>query len=228
MKSAYSALKKSYIQKMRDAFKQHGYSPKALTWSGVGRQNLRFSMLTRIGDIEDQSILDIGCGFADLYGFLVKQGWNGKYTGIDIVEEYLQVAREKHPGIDVRLLDLYEDDLDEKFGYVFSCGVFNERIFDSVDDQNAYVQLMIQKMFSISEIGVAIDFQTSYVDFQHERGYHPPPEHIFGFCKKLSKRVALRHDYMPYEYMVYIYKDDSIYKPRNVFTQYKAFLTEPA
>ncbi len=227
MKDAYGVLKKKYILKMQDAFRRYGYSPRALTWSGAGRQNLRFFMLSRIGDMRNRSILEVGCGFADLYGYLLEQGWRGKYTGIDIVPEYLDVAREKYPGIDVRLLDLFEDELDGKFDYVFACGVFNEMIFDSADEQDAYVRKMIAKMFAVSMEGVGIDFQTSYVDFKHERGFHPPPEDIFGFCKNLSKRVAVRHDYMPYEYMVYIYKDDSIYRPKNVFSAYVDLLTEP-
>ena len=36
------------------------------------------------------------------------------------------------------------------------------------------------------------------------------PEWVFGLGKSLSKRVALRHDYMPFEFCVYIYKSAEV------------------
>lgn len=48
--------------------------------------------------------------------------------------------------------------------------------------------------------------------------YYYSPEEIFGFCKDLTKRVALRHDYMPYEFTVYLYKQEEI-DERNIFTE---------
>ena len=43
---------------------------------------------------------------------------------------------------------------------------------------------------------------------------------IFKISKNLSKRVILRHDYMPFEFCVYIYKNDSI-SGSNVFKEFE-------
>ena len=49
----------------------------------------------------DSTVLDVGCGFADLYGFLKERGWCGRYTGIDIVPGLLSTARERNPEFDL-------------------------------------------------------------------------------------------------------------------------------
>ena len=40
------------------------------------------------------SVLDIGCGFADFYHFLRSRGFNGQYLGVDIVPEFVSLAKE--------------------------------------------------------------------------------------------------------------------------------------
>lgn len=44
----------------------------------------------------DCSVLDVGCGWGRLLS-LVPGSWRGVYVGIDICEEFLQLARAEHP-----------------------------------------------------------------------------------------------------------------------------------
>ena len=67
-------------------------------------------------------------------------------------------------------------------------------------------------MLDISKKGVAMDFLSTYVDYKTKGTFHTSPEHIFKIAKKLSKRVAIRHDYLPFEFCVYLYKQDQIDK----------------
>jgi len=46
---------------------------------------------------------------------------------------------------------------------------------------------------------------------------------MFCIAKKLTRRVALRHDYMPFEFCLFLYKDDSKNK-KNVFNEHYKFL----
>jgi len=43
------------------------------------------------------SVLDVGCGFADFYKWIEGQGRPVAFTGIDLSPDLLRVAREKHP-----------------------------------------------------------------------------------------------------------------------------------
>ena len=75
-------------------------------------------------------------------------------------------------------------------------------------------------MFELCNKGVAIDFISTYVDFRNEKINYVKPEEIFSFCKTLSRCVLLRHDYMPFEFCIYIYKSDRI-DERDVFTEFE-------
>ena len=74
--------------------KQHGYDAKSLDWSSKKAQEDRFKILTDIGDLSGCKILDVGCGFGDLYKWLNKQEIQVNYTGIDI-KNFIKIAREK-------------------------------------------------------------------------------------------------------------------------------------
>lgn len=81
-------------------------------------------------------------------------------------------------------------------------------------------------MFDSCSKGVAVDFISRYVDFRNRDVFYAEPEVVFKFCKSLTKRIILRSDYMPFEFCVYLYKDDSKTK-NNVFIEFSEALKEP-
>ena len=200
------ADKRKYIDRYVGRYNEFGFSPKTLGWGNFGRQELRFSVLSQIGIGLESSVLDVGCGFGDLFKYLKENNWDGKYFGIDIVEELLDEAKKQYSDICVQNLDILENDVEQ---FDFDAKLFSE-------DNLQYIERMMKKMFDISRVGVAIDFLSSYVDFTNEIAYHSSPEVIFSMAKRISKRIVLRHDYMPYEFAVYLYKNDDI-TDSNVF-----------
>ncbi len=100
---------------------------------------------------------------------------------------------------------------------MISSGVFNHR----KTTDYTFIKKSIKKMFDSCSKGVAVDFISSYVDFRNRDVFYAEPETLFRFCKSLTKRVILRSDYMPFEFCVYLYKDDSKTK-NNVFTEFEA------
>ena len=62
----------------------HGTSYKSLNWGSKESQNLRFKVLSSIGDFNRKKILDFGCGIGDYYSWLIENNFNVNYTGIDI------------------------------------------------------------------------------------------------------------------------------------------------
>ena len=67
---------------------------------------------------------------------------------------------------------------------------------------------MINICYQNSNIGVSIDMMSKYVDFESKELFYYSPEEIFSYCKGLTKRVCLRHDYGPYEFCIQLYHDD--------------------
>jgi trans-aconitate methyltransferase len=196
-----------------------------LGWGKGGRQHLRFKILTEIGVQKTSSVLDVGCGFGDFYKYLRNEGWHGQYVGVDIVDELLREAKIQYPDITVRNEDILTTNTRTQFDYVISSGVFNAKL--QHEENYIYILQMLKRMYELATVGVAGDFMSSYTDFQHEIAFHAEPEKIFTMAKTLSKRILLRHDYMPYEFTIYLYKDDSINKEKNVFETFLRDTGEP-
>jgi SAM-dependent methyltransferase len=211
--------KRATIKKYNERLKKYGYNPKTLGWF-KGRQPVRFEILSQIGELNNCSILDIGCGFGDLYGFLTKKGLNIKYTGYDINPSLIKIAKEVYPEAFFEVKDVEGEEVNKVFDWVFSSGIFNFKL----SDNESFIRSMLRKMFQLSKKGVAADFMSTYVDFKNKELYYTRPEDIFNFCKTLSKRVSLRHDYMPFEFCVYIYKNDRI-NEKNIFTEFDPCIT---
>lgn len=63
-----------------------------------------------------------------------------------------------------------------------------------------------------------MDFISNYVDYEDKEIFYTSPEKIFQAAKDLTRRVTLRHDYMPFEFCLYLYKNDKK-TSKNVFSE---------
>ena len=197
--------KKSILNHYTELYKKFGKSPVSLGWTR-GKQDIRFKAHSQIGNLKNSSILDIGCGFGDLLGFLNKKRLNVKYTGIDINQKFIELAKKKHPNSYFEVRDIEKKSFKKKFDWVFAIGTTNQ------SGSYKYIEDLLGEMFGYCKKGVTMDFLSSYVDFKKPENFHASPEKVFKIAKKLSKRVVLRHDYLPFEFCIYVYKNDKIAK----------------
>lgn len=83
-----------------------------------------FSEEPKIGLLERNlvgtSVLDVGCGCGDMLASLPD-----KYDrmGVDVSEEGIALAREGHPGIDFRVMDIEKETIDRRFDTVLALDV---------------------------------------------------------------------------------------------------------
>ena len=114
------------IDRYRARFRRHGISPRALGWR-PGSQEVRFSAFLKDAPLsEAKSLIDVGCGFGDLLGELRAMGWKGHYTGIDILPEFIEVARGRNEAGASWITGDFQVILsDMKADIVFSSGLFN-------------------------------------------------------------------------------------------------------
>lgn len=208
--------RKSYRDRYERRLKEHGYSPQTLGWGQHSRQEIRFGVLAeQVLENPTCSVLDVGCGFADLHDYLSARGWRGHYTGIDIVPGLLEIARDRHPELDLREIDITEDDIDlNVYDFVIASGVFNSKL--TVGDNRDHIWSALVSMARHGRRAVCVDFLSSYVDFIKPGAWHTDPCWVFDRAKQISRRVLLRHDYMPYEFALFIYLDQRI-SHRNTF-----------
>ena len=194
------------VKHYRDLLIKHGDSPEASQYSNRETQEKRFEILVQIGDLEGKKILDFGCGTGHLATYLKKQGIKSIYTGVDIVEELFQIARQKHPE---HTFCRFSDISNEKFDYVIISGVFNNKI----DDNRSFYRNTIQQCFSLSLKGLAFNMMSFYVDFFDPELFYEKPEVVFKFIKQnISPYITIRNDYqikdgvIPFEFATYVYK----------------------
>jgi SAM-dependent methyltransferase len=183
--------------------KEYGYDPRSIGWGyKKGKQSTRFEILCQIGNLSHSSMLDVGCGFGDLYGYLKYKKIQLNYLGVDINEKLLDIAKQIYPQIKVEVKDIEQKKFTRKFDWILASGI------TSHSASYPYLRDVISKMFMICKKGMAMNFVSDKVDFRTKGLFYSSPEKIMSIAFTLSNRVVLRHDYMPYEFTVYIYKNN--------------------
>jgi ubiquinone/menaquinone biosynthesis C-methylase UbiE len=194
------------IDRYNKRIQQYGNNINALASGTEERRNLRFQILTEIGIGESDSVLDLGCGYGDYYGYLKKHFDNFGYTGIDINPNLIEFARERYKNVDFKVMDIQNESPGES-DFIVSTSCFNLKLSDTSNYD--FIEDIMKSCFRTAKKGVAIDFLTSYVDFKgnEEEAFYYEPEKVFRIAKSISKRVALRHDYPLFEFCIYLYPD---------------------
>jgi SAM-dependent methyltransferase len=129
------------IEHYENCLKKFGDNHLGVDWPDAEDAVLRYKiMLDIIPEHKNCSLLDFGCGTAQLYDFLVKNSYkNISYTGLDISNEFIKVCRQKYPGISFKCCDILESpEQIEKFDYIVLNGVFNEKRELSFDEMFDY------------------------------------------------------------------------------------------
>jgi len=211
--------KDKIIHRYSERYNEFGYDPKTLGWN-KGKQDLRFDILTSQFDLNEMSILDIGCGFGDLNKFLSTKNIDYSYYGIDIVEKLIIEAQERYSSDKIKFKcgDFLKEEIDF-FDYAIGSGIFNFKLDN--EDNYTYIERVIDKAFSNCRIGVAFDFLTDKVDFQYDHTFHSAPEKIISMIFKYTRNIIFRNDYMPFEFSVFLFKNDSFEKHDTIFNLYK-------
>ncbi len=207
---------KKMIDAYKKSFKKFGVSPSSLLIP-KGRQEIRFnSFLPYIKN--NSTLLDFGCGFSDLADFFKKKQLKIDYYGCDIIDEFLNISKNKHPNFTF-FKDLSCVEIKNKtFDTIVCAGAFNFLYCNNEKEHFDHIKNILLKLFSMTNINLVIDFQTEFVDFKTHDSYHQKIDDIVDFIyKNLSRRFSIDHSYLPYEYNVNIMKESEILKQLNVY-----------
>lgn len=179
-------------------------SIKSVAWGSKESQEKRFEVLSQIADLEGRTMLDVGCGLGDFYGWLRDRYRNVHYVGIDITPSMIEIALNNYPGIKFKVQNILElKHVKPSYDYVFASGIFNRRI----SRHKYFVMDTIARMSALSRRGIGFNIMSTKADYKEKREYYVDPDKILNFCLTLSRKVVLRHDYMPHDFTVYIYRE---------------------
>jgi len=182
--------KKEMLSFYNRHLKDFGDAPQAVRWTPEG-QLKRFENLLRIaGDFSGKTVLDFGCGKGDFYGFQKKRNVAARYTGIDINENLISLARSKHPDAEFIALDIEEERLTRTFNLIFVCGVFNLRVANI----KKTMKDILKRLFSLCTDALHINALSYYVPQRTVELFYVKPEELLRFAlTELSPKVTLTH-----------------------------------
>lgn len=195
------------LEKVKQFFdgelKKHGLTHAATNWGSQASQYRRFEILAETGAIRGKSVLDVGCGLGEFYRYLKTIFKTFDYTGVDISEDMVAGASKLFRGVKFEARDVLKTTGHDKYDFVFASGTFNVKLRGN----EKFIRCAIERMYDLSKEAAAVSMLSKYADFFDDFYYYYDPEKIFAFCKTICKRVVLRHDYMPHDFTVVLYKD---------------------
>ena len=174
---------------------------RSLGWASSETQQLRFSILSKIADFDNCSVLDAGCGYADLCGYLKNKYPTCRYNGIDQIPEFILKALNDYwnmPGVvffqgDIEMASLPILD------YTLASGLLCYK-----NSNPLYVFEMIQKLFTGCRIGFAFNMLSKEPENNTLLNAHDK-NMIFSFCKTLSSNCILHDEYLEDDYTIFMY-----------------------
>ena len=158
------------------------------------------------------SLLDFGCGTGRFLDYIRRIGREGvAYSGLDMSEQALTLARAKFPDVPFICMDvLASDDHLPEFDYVVMNGLLNWRGPLSFAEMTSYWQRLTSVAFRHCRRGIAFNTMSTIVDWQREDLFHLPFDAMASFVTaNLSRDFVVRHDYGAYEYTTYVYRRPS-------------------
>jgi SAM-dependent methyltransferase len=185
--------------------RKFGDRPEALRWTPEG-QLRRYHTLAEIAPPEllrNATVLDYGCGTGDFYRFLKRRGIDVKYTGVDMNPNFVELAKQKYPDCEFKVMVLGEDaEIERYYDYIFICGVFNYLI-PGVKEDLLYA---METLFRRCNKGLALSALSSHTPTKDPELNYTSPEDMVKFSiENLSPYLALRHDRVQYDFTLYVY-----------------------
>jgi cyclopropane fatty-acyl-phospholipid synthase-like methyltransferase len=182
--------------------RKYGHDPRACDYGRPESQQIKFRVLSEVMPLNNSTLLDVGCGFADFAGFLRERFEGLRYSGIDLCAAMINEAQRLHPDLEVKVANLADVSFNRTFDVVTANGIFyllGEQAWPTM-------QSMIERMFTLATRAVAFNSLSAWSSDQQAGEFYADPLQTVQFCRELTPWVVLRHDYHPRDFTIYLYK----------------------
>ena len=196
-----------YLLPYLRAADKHGAEFPSLLWASPQTQSARFDAIERLGGLHGKSVLDVGCGRADLLAFLLDRGVRpADYLGIEAVEDLAsaaEVACRRHGDATILRADFVREPLRLFAGadvVVFS-GSLN-----TIEDADFYTT--IRRAFDAAAEKLVFNFLcSSYLAGADYLRWRRPAE-VIAFASQLTSDVSSLDDYLHGDFTIARTKND--------------------
>lgn len=188
-------------------------NPKILGWGCREDQLTRFQAMVSQEVFSNRTILDIGCGFADFYGYLKSLSIPCRYIGVDMMEEFVGYSRESYPDAEFICCDfMTQPERLPQADYVVSNGTMNFKLEDNL----SYTEKFLKMAFGKADKKLIVDFLSTVTTPGYPKEntvYYHSPGDILNMAFALTPDVKLIHDYAPIpqkEFMIILGRRKSV------------------
>ena len=188
-----------------NTYQQFGYSVKSLGWGSTESQEKRFKALSEVGIDNGDRVLDVGCGFGDLYFYLKKNGCDTDYTGLDVNKNFISLNKSNHPNLDFRHGEISE--IDKDYDWVVASGIFCFKSENWFHETLTVVQDMLSK--SIKGVAFNCLFNKGRREKINNQSYYlnrSDAGKLVGYLSDNSSKVTINANYLPNDISFFIYK----------------------
>jgi len=196
-----------YLVPYLKAAERHGAGFGALLWASPETQATRFDAIERLGRLHGKSVLDVGCGRADLLAYLLGRGVRpADYTGIEAVAELASAAADNCAGARVPARVIRADFLREPLRlFVGADVVVFSGSLNTVEDGPFYDTL--RRAFEATADTVVFNFLCSpYLAGADYLRWRRPAD-VLDYCSQLTRDVRTSDDYLQGDFTVALRAD---------------------
>jgi len=177
---------------------------KALGWKGDESQIKRFEVMAGLANLDGASVMDLGCGYGDLKGFLDGRFKGFAYIGIDQMPEFIAEAKKRYGNVTHTFFyqtDFVAAELPQ-VDYVFASGALGYRT-----DKPCFYREMIAKMYASANRALAFNMLDASTFPDHPLLVGHDVEKTEAFCKELSPKVKVVRGYFEDDFTVFMYRE---------------------
>jgi SAM-dependent methyltransferase len=178
-------------------------APKSLHWVDYPSQARRFKPLVADLDLEGKSILDAGCGLGDLLPYIYAKANHFDYLGMDINQDFIDVARKRYGGHTFKVGDPFGRRLLHSFDVVISSGVMNQNVPNWFEGR----QKMIRGLWANTKEVLAFNMAGSVNPLPADSLIaYADARDILDFCLTMTGNVDLKTGYLPHDFTVIMHR----------------------
>ena len=203
----YNQYKKINNQFFEELINQKNNEHSKVGWSSESHAK-RLNKIIEIGDLNNRSVLDIGCGLGAFYEFLKSKNITTDYYGYDVSDKMIEAIKLSYPEIKekIHLHDILTDETELNYDYIVSIGSIN--LF--LDEKTNYgmVLKMLDKMYQHSKIGFAFSMTSALSRKKNKDTFYYDHKIIINHISTYCNNFKIDHSYLPHDFTVFGYKND--------------------
>lgn len=198
-----------YLHVYRERYAEFGDECRALGWTRADRVQIRHRIMSEVIRWSDHwgtvSLLDFGCGLGHFLDHVHDS--HIRYTGLDIVPEFITECKHKYPDVEFLLMDIADEQAYNQlptYDYIIANGVFTQKLDTPYLSMWEYFTSIVKLLYEKCARGIAFNVMSAHVNWERDDLFYVPLADMADFVLTLSPEFTFRY-YGMWEYTVYVY-----------------------